>query len=389
MGLFALLFTTPVLAQDTRPADMEASDPRGSEQDRWLGLAEGQRAQGIINGSPAGIDEWPQTGGMLVGATATVAGLEPITGRLLMCSSTLIAPDVVLTAAHCVDLDGLLDVAAQQGFTIETLDDLQIVFSRETDLARYELGASIYGNLPDWPEDAAFSTEWVAHEGFDLFTLQVGLAENDDIGLIFLDEPLLDAPFATLPTPEEADQIVEGADVVIVGWGQQEQDPLPGTVGTKQVAESYISALADYEIKVGEVYEDGRKCHGDSGGPSFMQVQTESAEPWRLIGVTSHAWDATTDCRVTGGVDTRVDHHLEWIDAQMRAACEDGTRSWCDEPGILPPPDASGAFPWDQLASMDLEGEDSKKGCGCSTPAPASAGPGALLLLTILARRRR
>lgn len=387
MGPLALLFTTSALAGGLQGAGApDAGEARHPEL-RSPTLGEAPGPHGIINGAPAGPEEWPQAGGLLVGATATVAGFEPITGRLLMCSSTLIAPDVVLTAAHCIDLDGLLDVAAQQGFTIESLDDLQIVFSGEADLSHYELGASIYGTLPEWPADAAFSTDWVAHEGFDLFTLQVGLAENDDIGLFFLEEPVFDVPFAILPTPEEAEQIVEGADVVIVGWGQQQQDALPGTVGTKQVADSYISALADYELKVGEVFEDGRKCHGDSGGPSFMQVETDSSEPWRLIGVTSHAWDATTDCRVTGGVDTRVDHYLGWIDAQMRAACADGTRSWCEEPGILPPPDAAGVFPWEQPLASDLEGEDAKKGCGCASTTPTV--PALVLPLALLALRRR
>ena len=53
-------------------------------------------------------------------------------------------------------------------------------------------------------------------------------------------------------------------------------------------------------------------------------------------GVTSHAYD-DSDCFETGGVDTRVDAFLDWIDDEMRLRCDDGTRAWCEVPGIVNP----------------------------------------------------
>jgi len=61
----------------------------------------------------------------------------------------------------------------------------------------------------------------------------------------------------------------------------------------------------------------------------------------RVIGVTSHAYD-WTDCREKGGVDTRVDYYLDWIDDEMRTRCESDERVWCDEEGIIPPDDLGG-----------------------------------------------
>ena len=55
-----------------------------------------------------------------------------------------------------------------------------------------------------------------------------------------------------------------------------------------------------------------------------------------VIGITSHAYNEE-DCKI-GGVDTRIDFWLEWIDLQMRAACDEGKRSYCTQPGI-PTPD--------------------------------------------------
>ena len=50
----------------------------------------------IINGEDAEASEYPQTGAM-------IAQIEGFPGPLFMCSSTLVAPDTVLLAAHCVD----------------------------------------------------------------------------------------------------------------------------------------------------------------------------------------------------------------------------------------------------------------------------------------------
>ncbi len=346
----------------------------------------------IINGELASEEQWPQTGGLIVSGTATVSGFGTVEGRGLMCSSTLIAPDVVLTAAHCVDVDGLIEAAGTQGVTIESYENLQMGWSRQQYLYEWDLQDSAINGVKEWPTDVVTSSHFVAHEDFDLFTLQVGLADNFDIGLVFLDEPVFDVPFAILPTAEEASQLAVGNPVVIVGWGQQEADPLPGTVGIKQFGTSDISELAAPEFQVGKAYEAVRKCHGDSGGPSFMEVETESSETWRLVGVTSHAYDATTDCRVTGGVDTRVDHHLDWIDATMRAACEDGTRVWCEVPGIIAPPDADGnfAFDLDGTGTGTAGADDEGKGCGCDTgPGPLSALGAAALVATAALRRRR
>ena len=57
------------------------------------------------------------------------------------------------------------------------------------------------------------------------------------------------------------------------------------------------------DFQVGGDASTSRKCHGDSGGPTYMKVQTQSAEKWRVVGITSHAYDES-DCQ-KGGVDTR------------------------------------------------------------------------------------
>lgn len=328
----------------------------------------------IINGEAASRSDWPMTGGMLLDAKVDLFGFE-IATTALMCSSTLIAPDVVLLAAHCVDTDAMLDELGGGGIT---LSDRTFYWSRQEDLSGYQLGGPA-GNLPSdaiAARDVAIHPDWVYSE------LGLGLTRNNDIALLFLDEPVLEVPPAVVPQPGEEEMQV-GDEVVVVGWGQQvavdaQEAPPEGSVGIKQLGTSSVAEIARFEFKVGEQQTDVRKCHGDSGGPSFLLGDSDSSEPYRLVGVTSHAYDAS-DCFLTGGVDTRVRAFVPWIDAEMRQRCRAGTRSWCEEWGLLDAPDASGAVAWE-----DREVE---------TKGACSHGPTALwtapwLLLPWLRRRR-
>lgn len=332
----------------------------------------------IINGADASEGDFPATGGMVMGATLSFQG-QGQDIRQFVCSSTLIAPDTVLLAAHCID-----EFAFTYG--IFELQNADMRWTRQSDLSSLD-GTS--QSIPAWPDDAVAAWDWVYHPSWDMQALATGLSENRDIALLFLDEPVLDVDFMYLATAEEAQALDVGSPVTVVGWGQQIAtgfgQPSPeGSYAYKQMGESYIAEVSPYEFKVGDLESDVRKCHGDSGGPSFAQVGADG--DWRLVGVTSHAYD-NTDCNETGGVDTRVDYYLDWIDAEMQARCDDGTRSWCEQTGI---PDAS-LEPdlGDDPIVVDVE--EKRRLFGCSS-APSQRSLGLLGLaagLLMMGRRRR
>jgi hypothetical protein len=342
----------------------------------------------IINGVVATEADYPSAGALIV-------DFVDYDLRYVLCSSTLIAPDTVLAAGHCQTF--------QAYFGNEKLD---VYWTRQADLTAIADGD---GSAP-LPDDAILATEWVAPKGFALRNITSGIGQADDIALFFLSEPVLDIAPAFVVTAEEGPQVTEKHEVFVTGWGQTEQN---SSYGQKYAGASVVGEVGTYEFQVGPETEDVRQCHGDSGGPVFMTVDTESPETFRVVGVTSHTYDES-DCNRTGGVNTRVDAYLAFLDAEMRARCEAGTRVWCDVPGLIAPPapipedtgtEDSGtdtAVPEDTAAPLDTampedveppltdDGADEEEsgGCGCTT-GTAPAFWSVWLPLLALVRRRR
>jgi hypothetical protein len=247
--------------------------------------------------------------------------------------------------------------------------------------------SSLAGESGTIPASAIEAADFFSNPNFNITTMNnvSGPGDFSDIGLIFLSAPMTITPAVVIST-EEAKQMVEGISVGIAGWGQQTAEqqsmwepPEPGSVGVKICAETTVNEVGVMEMQVGSDVNSSRKCHGDSGGPTYMDVQTTSETKRRVIGVTSHAYDQS-DCE-KGGIDTRVDVWLTWLDEKMTTGCTDGTRVWCDVPGVIP------ASFYD--TPVDDGTEDGVEEGGCSQtglPAPL------LLLLVglsfVVARRR-
>jgi hypothetical protein len=264
-----------------------------------------------------------------------------------------------------------------------SVQDLEFRWSRQVDLREPS------NPYQDWPEDSIVATEAVFPDAWSIANMQnFSLSgPKHDIALLFLSEVVPDIEPAVLVAPDEAGLVEEGAIVDVVGWGMSVPigiaDALspPGAdeYGRKMWGTTQLAEVGDYEMQVGDAPSATRKCRGDSGGPTFMEVDAGTVETYRLIGVTSRAADFNL-CETSGGYDTRVDAYLDWIDEEMRAACADGTRVWCDEPGILLATPLSEA--------LDDPAEAGEKPGTCQTVPSGALGWLGLTAVGMLLRRR-
>ncbi len=179
------------------------------------------------------------------------------------CSGTLVAPQVVVTAAHCVlGVDGLGGVEAY------------------------------FGANPDGQAGRTIAVvDGRAHPEATLDDLR-----GVDVAVLALAEP---APFASKPMNDTPfDQGFTDRGLRLVGFGTD--DPHGGGMGPKRQTITRVMSFTEADFDFGGTGTSA--CFGDSGGPAFMTIGGSEV----LVGVTS---GGDQDC--TEGTYIRVDAQLE------------------------------------------------------------------------------
>lgn len=268
----------------------------------------------------------------VIGGAITAAGEFPGVGALMYdfggqvaqgCTGTLIAPNAVLTAAHCVDPE--LTGPGTPGFSL-ALDTTS-------------------GNAATVPGSVAYK-----HESFSLDGEPIdGLAEFFDIGIVILSQPITTVEPVKMIRPDQSASLVAGLDLAIVGYGRTSN--ATQDTGIMYDAMTKLISLNETEIQVGMGSPQPQNCQGDSGGPGLADF----GDGRRVVGVVSRSYSGF-ECTM-GGVDTRVDAYLSWIHGKVPMGIPCGS-------GMSPPCD-------------DGEDPDDEGGC-CSTS--RRGGPGAALL---------
>lgn len=220
------------------------------------------------------------------------------------CTGTVIAPRVVMTAAHC------LNPALYPASTISTV---QV--------------------SPSSPRPRSLDAGWIDAEGWERFPdwQQYPIAWVNDLALVRLRAPLPGlTPAPYLPRALQLHDV--GRELQVVGFGRTTTaDPVGA--GLRRVVALPLRGLTANSIELGDTVSAG-VCNGDSGGPSYL---TDRDGVRRVVGV--HSWTFNrTDC--ADGLDSRVDLFLPFVrDFLLRSG-----GPTCAEDGLC----ASGCAPPDQ-----------------------------------------
>lgn len=190
-------------------------------------------------------------------------------GKRLICSGTLIAEDVFLTAAHC-----LLDEPS----------DLYVSFDPF-------VGAPDVGPGVTLHHGTAY-----AHPAF---RDETAAGDTHDVAVVVLDEPIEGAPLAVLAPRRTLGKVdPDAVRLKLVGYGREGRHGKKGSFyggGSRRRAIGAWDTLQPYKLITDQRGDLGGTCRGDSGGPV-------------LIGriVTAVVSDGDPDCRING-INYRVD----------------------------------------------------------------------------------
>jgi len=302
--------------------------------------------QPVINGSPSGDGDYPAAGALLVGDSSS--------GYYFYCSGTLIRPNVVLTAAHCVD--PMFIGSDLPSFTL-TLD------------ANSVSAAEVVGG-----------TAAIPHPNFDInVDPATGVQVWYDIGLVFLDTPVTSVTPAIIATPTEAASLAVGTQVELVGYGLTTVDG--DTAGVKYQGVGDVVDIGTSEVQISMPGQQ-QNCYGDSGGPGFVDLGAGR----RLLGVVSRGPDPQHSACDLGGIDTRADAYLEWINNTIAEQIDPPDAGVT--PDAMPTPDAD-VTPDAGLDAGNPADGDGGGGCGCRTGSSPEGGAVLLLLVAAVVLRRR
>jgi secreted trypsin-like serine protease len=249
----------------------------------------------IVGGRASSVAEFP-----------SLAYIEAREGKHgFACTGTVVAPRVVLTAAHCV----------------ENLEHGGLTQARQ-----YALATGVTSPEEAQAEDIFRVAEAHVFPGFDPGTL------HGDAGILILDRPTT-APVLALAGPGDAALYAGGAPVQLVGWGLTRANAEQGPTGLRATS-MVVQAPSFCKAKTHGYYSPfsptaqmctldtpskrSGGCFGDSGGPAIGQ--RPDGTPVEL-GVISTGGSFCSTKRPN--VLTRADYVSAWV-GEWIAATEAG-----------------------------------------------------------------
>ncbi len=241
----------------------------------------------IIGGERTQDGEWPA-----MVALVRVSPGRPLSDRQF-CGGTLIAPNWVVTAAHCM---------------FDAFDNRILATS-------LRVVGGVNNLLLDTPEEETVVTNIILHPGY----MQSVVTAPNDIALLELATLL---PFNRLSLFTGDADALSGMDASIVGWGAldftnprrpvfplAQRDAIVPIVdrATCNQPQSYNGIIAEGQICAGFAQGGVDSCVGDSGGPLIVEIGGRFVQ----AGVVSFG----NGCALPDfyGVYTNVSFYIDWL----------------------------------------------------------------------------
>lgn len=203
-------------------------------------------------------------------------------GLFQICSGTLIADNVFLTASHCTAfLDGLL----------QEIPEAEVLVTFD----------------PTISEGGTFFTgQWFTNPNYNGFQGKLGTSDPGDVAVIVLDQSPGITP-ASLPPAGmldalKAEGVLKHTRFTAVGYGTVRDSMRTGFQGIldnldrNRSEQGFLSLTKAWlTLPMTQPTGDGGTCYGDSGGPHFIHLDGQETDIVASITVTGDAPCKATD----------------------------------------------------------------------------------------------